>query len=120
MEAAIPMLASLSTVASSQLGDASKSEAGGRRSLVSNVARHSPLRPQQGGIADSHKRTSTATPGHPPLRRHFKVCESDQAKARELVRQYAKLGLAEHCEPVKELSTEKLAGMRPGEVRRHS
>ena len=43
----------------------------------------------------------------------------DQVKARELVRQHAKLGLAEHCEPVKVLSAHEFAGMRPGEVKRH-
>ena len=62
---------------------------------------------------------AVATPGHPPLRRHFKVYEPDQAKARELIRQHAKLGLAEHCEPVKELSTDEFRGMRPGEVMQH-
>jgi hypothetical protein len=62
---------------------------------------------------------AVATPGHPPLRRHFKVYELDQVKARELVRQHAKLGLAEHCEAVKELSTHEFAGMRPGEVKQH-
>jgi hypothetical protein len=62
---------------------------------------------------------AVATPGHPPLRRHFKVYEPDQVKARELVRQHAKLGLAEHCEPVKVLSAHEFAGMRPGEVKRH-
>lgn len=62
---------------------------------------------------------AVATPGHPPRRHHFKVYEPNRAKARELVRQYAKLGLAEHCEPVKELRSHEFAGMRPGDVKRH-
>jgi hypothetical protein len=62
---------------------------------------------------------AVVTPGHPPLRRHFKVYELDQARARELVRQYAQLNLAETCEPVKPLKLHELTGdnMRPGEVK---
>ena len=61
---------------------------------------------------------AVVTPGHPPLRRH-KVYELDQARARELVRHYAQLYLAETCEPIKQLNIRELAAdnLRPGEVK---
>jgi hypothetical protein len=64
---------------------------------------------------------AVVTPGHPPRRRHFKVYELDQGRARELVRQYAQLNLAETCEPVKQLNIGEFRGdnMRPGEVKPH-
>ena len=61
------------------------------------------------------------TPGNPPLIRHYKVYELEQAGATELVRAHAGLAFNETCVPVKQLNVHEFTGdnMQPGDVKQH-
>jgi len=65
--------------------------------------------------------TLGVTPGDQPVRRHFKVYEPDQARARELVIEYAHVGPRETCRPVKQLNIHEFAvdNIQPGQVKQH-